>query len=185
MIRRVWLATGVVAALAVLLVLVGSVSAHGEGITVTPTKAAPGDKVTVKGEDWDGSPMVTLSLKGQPLGKVQADEDGSFTIEVTIPTSMSPGSYEITATNPEGEDSTAELQIVSAGAMAGADKAAPNEAMAGTEKTASGEESKNVEWRVNTATTPAERAGAAALIVVAALVGFGLILSARQSPRTA
>ncbi len=168
MMRRVWRATVAVGVLAMLLALAGSVYAHGEGITVTPTKAAPGDKVTVKGEDWDGSPVVAISLKGQPLGKVQADEDGSFTIEVTIPSSLTPGSYEITATNPDGEQATAELEIASAGAMTG------------TDKMASGEGSKNVEWRVNMATTPAERTGAGVLIVLAVLVGFGLVLSARQ-----
>ncbi len=185
MMRRAWRATAVVAALAMLLALAGSVYAHGEGITVTPAKAAPGDKVTVKGEDWDDSPVVAISLKGQPLGKVQADEDGGFTIEVAIPSTMKPGSYEITATNPEGETATAELEIASAAAMTATDKTSSEDVVAGADKAASNGDSKNVEWRINAVTTPAERAGAGALIVLAALAGFGLVLSARQTPHTA
>ena len=79
-------------------------SAHGgEGLTVTPSTAMPGDKVKLHGEavaqpngDVDVH-LVSASGVETDLGDFKADDTGDFDAEVTIPTTLAPGAYQVKA----------------------------------------------------------------------------------------
>lgn len=79
-------------------------SAHGgEGLTVTPSTAMPGDKLTLHGEavaqpngDVDVH-LVSASGVETDLGMFKADDTGDFDADVTLPTTLAPGAYQVKA----------------------------------------------------------------------------------------
>jgi methionine-rich copper-binding protein CopC len=94
-------------------------SAHGgEGLTVTPATAMPGDKVTLHGEaitqpngDVDVD-LVATSGTETHLGDFKADDTGDLDTEVTLPTTLAPGMYQVQAMGSKTE--TADLTITAA-----------------------------------------------------------------------
>jgi hypothetical protein len=79
-------------------------SAHGgEGLTVTPNSAMPGDTVKVHAEavaqpngDVDIH-LVSTSGVETDLGSFKADDTGDLDADVTLPTTLEPGAYQLKA----------------------------------------------------------------------------------------
>jgi hypothetical protein len=79
-------------------------SAHGgEGLTVTPNTAMPGDMVKVHAEavaqpngDVDLH-LVSTSGTETDLGSFKADDTGDMDADVTLPTTLAPGAYQLKA----------------------------------------------------------------------------------------
>jgi hypothetical protein len=79
-------------------------SAHGgEGLTVTPSTAMPGDMVKVHAEaiaqpngDVDLH-LVSTSGTETDLGDFKADDTGDMDADVTLPTTLAPGAYQLKA----------------------------------------------------------------------------------------
>jgi hypothetical protein len=79
-------------------------SAHGgEGLTVTPSTAMPGDMVKVHAEavaqpngDVDIH-LVSTSGVETDLGSFTADDTGDMDADVTLPTTLAPGVYQMKA----------------------------------------------------------------------------------------
>lgn len=100
---RSWL--GLVASLVVALVvqagLAGSGYAHGEALRLDPAKAKPGDPITVHGTGFEPGASVTIVIEGMAgavtLDTAEADSEGEFTINASIPVSLSAGSYQVMA----------------------------------------------------------------------------------------
>ena len=78
--------------------------AHGgEGLTVTPSTAMPGDTVKVHAEavaqpngDVDLH-LVSTSGTETDLGDFKADDTGDMDADVTLPTTLAPGAYQLKA----------------------------------------------------------------------------------------
>lgn len=64
---------------------------------VSQGTVAPGESVTVSGENWLPNSTVTISLEGvSTLGTATTNDEGSFSTVVTIPASAPIGATEIT-----------------------------------------------------------------------------------------
>lgn len=85
---------------------------------VEPDSAAPGDEVTIEGDDFvPGSTVdiVTTDEDGDVIGTiddVQVDEDGDFSQDWTVPEGTDPGDLTIVAEDDEGNSAEAILVIV-------------------------------------------------------------------------
>lgn len=82
--------------------------AHGgPGITITPPSAMPGDtvKVTASAISSPGGD-VTITIVGMTstvtLPMQKASDDGDFEGDVTIPTTLAPGTYQLTVAGDKG-----------------------------------------------------------------------------------
>ena len=79
-------------------------SAHGgEGLTVTPSTAMPGDTVKVHAEavaqpngDVDLHLVSTSGIETD-LGSFKADDTGDMDADVKLPTTLAPGAYQLKA----------------------------------------------------------------------------------------
>lgn len=73
-------------------------------VTVDPSEVNPGDTVTVTGEGFlpGEEVVVTIDPSGESV-TVTADEDGAFSVEVTIPEDAEPGDFTATAVGQESE----------------------------------------------------------------------------------
>jgi LPXTG-motif cell wall-anchored protein len=70
--------------------------ANAPTCSVAQGTVAPGESVTVSGENWLPNSAVTISLKGDgTLGSATTDGEGSFSTVVTIPSSAPTGLTEI------------------------------------------------------------------------------------------
>lgn len=82
-------------------------SAHGESVKVVPSQAKPGDSVTITGQGFESGEEVGLSLSSArgrvALGHADVDKMGSFSVTVSIPSDVVPGSYQLVATTRDGE----------------------------------------------------------------------------------
>lgn len=67
-------------------------------INLNLDKVAAGSSVVVSGENWEPGETVTLAIN-PTLGTAVVDEDGAFSLKVTIPTDLKPGDYMVTATS--------------------------------------------------------------------------------------
>ena len=63
-----------------------------------PPQAAPGASITVTGTNFKPGETVTLSFNGPTVGTQTADTTGKVTFTFTVPASLSPGQYGVTAT---------------------------------------------------------------------------------------
>ncbi|WP_158217725.1 choice-of-anchor G family protein [Nesterenkonia sp. F] len=76
-------------------------------VTVNPDTAAPGDDVTVGGENFDPDTTVTVEITDEngdivdTIEGVEVEEDGSFTEEWTVPEGTDPGELTVTATDDQ------------------------------------------------------------------------------------
>ncbi|MBW3651775.1 MAG: hypothetical protein KY458_14515 [Actinobacteria bacterium] len=99
-------------ALVALLVLVGGASAQvqyppgGSNLQTDRTQARPGEPITVTGAGFLPASTVTITFDDAVvLGTTHVRENGTFSIEVTIPANASPGSHTLAATGT-GADGT-------------------------------------------------------------------------------
>ncbi|MEJ1089554.1 family 20 glycosylhydrolase [Microbacterium sp. Mu-80] len=85
----------------------------GEALTVTGTGFAPGDAVTVTLEPAPRAARAAAS--GVEIAAFQADADGAFTGEVTVPADTAAGDYRIVANaDPSGASASAALAVSAA-----------------------------------------------------------------------
>lgn len=126
--RAIWI--GLVSGWILLLVLAvgaGRALAHGEAaLTVSPAVVAPGAEITVTGEGVEAAEKFTITIEGlnfkATLGTVTVGDDEDFQQDFVVPADAPPGTYQVRATNAEGEVITAEL-TVEAGPAASAEAA--------------------------------------------------------------
>lgn len=119
----------VLLALALLLLAATAVAAHegeGEGIAVEPSSVTAGDTVVLAGTGLEPDDERVIVLAGGNLtvdfGTVTTDAEGAFQMELTIPSHLPGGVYEIRAIGDE--TLTAELSITAA---AGGPEASPSD----------------------------------------------------------
>ncbi len=83
------------------------VSAHGEGLDVSPREAQPGESVTITGTGFPLGEEVEILLEGVrgevDLGHFDIDENGEFSIELAVPDGVAAGTYQWVAAT--GDDS--------------------------------------------------------------------------------
>lgn len=88
--------------------LASTAFAHGgEGITITPATAMPGDTVAVTAAEVS-SPNgdITITITGNGVNDVlpmqKASDDGDFEGKVTIPSNLVPGAYQLEVKGDKG-----------------------------------------------------------------------------------
>jgi len=69
-----------------------SASAVGEPIAISPTSGPPGTTVAVNGSGWQGYSDVPIQIDGKTLATAHPDANGNFSVRITIPESVTPGS---------------------------------------------------------------------------------------------
>jgi hypothetical protein len=67
-------------------------------LTFNPTQAAPGSQLTVTGAGFRPGESVTLSFNGPTVATATADTSGNVTWTFTIPATLTPGQFGVTAT---------------------------------------------------------------------------------------
>ncbi len=143
----------------------GLAAAHGNPeITVTPSSAVTGGKITIDGMGFEENEDVSLILEGVSgevaLGIATTDADGNLHAEGTLPDSAGPGSYRVRA-NSSDATAIADLEITG-----GAPAARP------AHETSIG---------FHRAGSTTEVVALSAILAVFAVVGLGLVLW-RQRP---
>ncbi len=156
-------------ALALALGAAGAALAHeGSGeeeIVVEPAEVTAGDSVVVAGSGLEPDDERVLVLAGADLvvdfGTVKTDAEGMFQIELTIPSHLPSGTYELRAIGDETV--TAQLAVTAAAGGAEAPPAEdPNQAVVPRER------------------TPVELGVILALVALAAVAGGFLVLRAER-----
>jgi len=90
-------------------------------VSVDPETAAPGEDVTIEGDDFAPGTTVDIEITdedGDVIGTiddVEVDENGEFTQEWTVPEGTNPGDLTVTAEDEDGNSASAPLEIVGAG----------------------------------------------------------------------
>jgi len=90
-------------------------------VSVDPETAAPGEDVTIEGDDFAPGTTVDIEItdeNGDVIGTiddVEVDENGEFTQEWTVPEGTDPGDLTVTAEDEDGNSASAPLEIVGAG----------------------------------------------------------------------
>lgn len=106
----------IAAVLAVMLALFSASPAgaqtYGEPITVSP-----GETITVTGSGCSPGANVKIFLDDELLTSTTADDDGSFTVDVTIPLDTSLGLHTLTATCDGSVTLTLTLNVVASGTL--------------------------------------------------------------------
>ena len=95
------LALAVAAAAAVLVLAAGPASAQYQpttGQVLGSSVVAPGQSTTVSGFGCPAGSSVTTSFDGTVVGTTTADQAGNFSLQITIPSSATPGAHTITST---------------------------------------------------------------------------------------
>ncbi|OGO13652.1 MAG: hypothetical protein A2Z66_09875 [Chloroflexi bacterium RBG_13_66_10] len=154
------------------LAIVSEVRAHGEPvIVVEPAVVAAGGEVTVTGSEMEPGETFTIVLDGTAasvsLGEATAAGEGQeagFVVEYAIPADLPPGSYILRATTEEGETAAADLTIT-----------APTEAAADEPVTV--QEPSGELHVLDRGKSLPEVAGASIVALIAAVLGFRLILA--------
>lgn len=82
-------------------------------LTLSASQALRGDKVTVTGAHFVPGEQVVLDLHSDPieLAKVTADDEGGFTVEITVPAAAEFGEHTVVATGESGRVGTAALAV--------------------------------------------------------------------------
>lgn len=111
--------------LAAFLVIAGPASAQYPqvaDITISDaTISCPGDEFTVAGSGFTPGSTVDVSVDGEQVASVEADERGRFSVMIDAPDAGA-GQHTITAESSEGETASATVTCVGAGvAFTGAD----------------------------------------------------------------
>lgn len=77
-------------------------------ITTSKASGGPGETVTVSGTSFWSGETVDVYVFSDLVGQVPADQSGSFTTKVTVPTDLLSGSIDISAT---GESSSKSARV--------------------------------------------------------------------------
>ncbi|MGQ7789001.1 hypothetical protein SD455_16660, partial [Nesterenkonia sp. K-15-9-6] len=83
------------------------------GIIVHPDEVAPGEDITVEGQGFTPGSTVTVDITDadgnviDTIEGVEVGDDGTFTVEWTVPEGTEPGELTVTATDDEDPDVTA------------------------------------------------------------------------------
>lgn len=100
-------------------VLAFSVSARadsGPEVTIKPLNPKAGQEVTISGDDLGANSKVEVRLVGRnvdlDLGDFQADGNGGFTANVTLPPTLAAGTYQLKASG--GESASIQLTLAAA-----------------------------------------------------------------------
>ena len=100
---------GRVGSLALVAVLMAAV--HGAVLKSTLESVEAGQVLPLVGADFHDGMTVSLVLVGvfdeHPLGEATANDEGRFSVELTIPADARPGEYQVVAYEPSGERATA------------------------------------------------------------------------------
>ena len=112
---------GRVGSLALVAVLMAAV--HGAVLKSTLESVEAGQALPLVGADFHGGMTVSLVLVGvfdeHPLGEATANDEGRFSVELTIPADARPGEYQVVAYEPSGERATAlDITVLAASASA-------------------------------------------------------------------
>jgi hypothetical protein len=67
-------------------------------LSFTPTQAPPGTSLTVAGAGFQPGDTVQVGFNGPSVGTATADTKGDFSVTFTVPPTLSPGQYGVTAT---------------------------------------------------------------------------------------
>ncbi|GAB3181719.1 hypothetical protein GCM10027060_13200 [Nesterenkonia halophila] len=94
-------------------------------VTVDPDTAAPGDDVTIGGENFDPDTTVTVEITDEngdivdTVEGVEVGDDGSFTIDWTVPEGTDPGELTVTATDDQDPNvsESATLTVTESGGL--------------------------------------------------------------------
>lgn len=95
---------------------VGRAAAHGNPeVTMDPNPAPFSGEVTLEGEGFEEETEVSLFLEGIvgeiSLGSATTDDEGAFSISVTLPAGAVPGGYRVRAVTAD-ETAVADVRIV-------------------------------------------------------------------------
>lgn len=112
---------GRVGSLALVAVLMAAV--HGAVLKSTLESVEAGQVLPLVGADFHDGMTVSLVLVGvfdeHPLGEATANDEGRFSVELTIPADARPGEYQVVAYEPSGERATAlDITVLAASASA-------------------------------------------------------------------
>jgi len=118
--RTVW---PVAAALGLALAVPLAALAHGGGteptVVLEPTQVTAGGAVTIVGENMEPTSDREILLVGQKLivqfGTVKTDADGMFTLQVTVPSHLPGGIYQVQAIGDETISTN--LEVIGAAGM--------------------------------------------------------------------
>ena len=110
---------GRVGSLALVAVLMAAV--HGAVLKSTLESVEAGQVLPLVGADFHDGMTVSLVLVGvfdeHPLGEATANDEGRFSVELTIPADARPGEYQVVAYEPSGERATAlDITVLAASA---------------------------------------------------------------------
>ncbi|MBJ7596731.1 MAG: hypothetical protein DLM67_05730 [Candidatus Nephthysia bennettiae] len=96
-----WIGLGALALVLIAIAAFLFVRSRGSGATITVSQStvAPGDQVTVNGQNLPPNQLGTIQILSSPqqVGNFRADSTGNFQTVVTIPNDLSPGSHSLQA----------------------------------------------------------------------------------------
>lgn len=94
-----------------------------ETLSVADTTVEPGDDVPVSGSGFAANSQIVITIESTPrtLDRVQADADGTFSVEVAIPIDMPAGQHTLKASGvtPDGAPQVLSTPITVAGDAVG------------------------------------------------------------------
>lgn len=89
-------ATSIVAALAFQVISVLPAAADDGNIWVSPSSGVPGSTIQISGENFDDEETLQVcwgDVRCSNLGHVSTDDDGNFSVMVSVPANVDPGSH--------------------------------------------------------------------------------------------
>lgn len=153
------------------------------GTTVSDATVEPGEAITVSGSGWLPGSTVTLTLFSDPidLGSAAVGADGTFSTQVVIPSSVSPGTHElrVSGTGADGQPRTTSTRLVVLGAQGGGGGSASGSGVSRSGVSGSGESGSS-----GLAVTGSAAGMTAALALVLLALGLGVLLIARRRSGT-
>ena len=120
---RRWLLVGLLLVLMLALALVGighfTVHAAGSSISLSAPSGKQGQSISVQGQGFGASELITLALGTKALGQTSSASDGSFSATFTVP--MVPSNvYTMSATGKKSHDvATASFTVIAYFTLAG------------------------------------------------------------------
>lgn len=73
-------------------------SCGNPGFILTPPTVSQGGQVTISGQGCAANQTVEFSINGQVIGTTVTDVNGNFTVTLTLPSNLTPGTYTIIGT---------------------------------------------------------------------------------------
>ncbi len=114
--RKLTIGLSLLAVFALCLALLGltRLAAYAAGTSITLSKASgpPGTQVTMKGNDFGASEIVTLTFDGALIGTTVTTNGGGFFTGFTVPKRTQPGNHTVQATGQSSGNSATAPYIV-------------------------------------------------------------------------